>query len=57
MACNFAFGPSIHPAGSTSSVISALQAEFTDFTNSTGKKAFKDIFAMNFYVGIPLALK
>lgn len=57
MAASFAIGPSLHPAYLTNSVISALMFEFTDFTNTTGKKLFRDRFSINFYVGIPISLK
>ena len=56
-AWNFGIGPSLHPKWSTSNVIATVQAEFIDFTNSAGGKKFDDIFAINFYVGIPLSFK
>jgi len=57
IAGNFGFGPSIHPKFYSSQIIAALQAEFIDFTNSTGDKKFNDIFGISLYIGIPLQLK
>jgi hypothetical protein len=54
---NFSIGPSVHPKWSTSAVLATIQAEFLDFTDSTDTKDINDIFAVKFFVGIPLIFK
>ncbi|MFD3003184.1 hypothetical protein ACFS7Z_22675 [Pontibacter toksunensis] len=54
---NFSIGPSLHPKWSSSSVLATIQAELIDFTDVSGDKGFEDIFAVKFFVGIPLSFQ
>lgn len=54
---NYSIGPTLHPKFQTSTIVAALQAEFTDFNDTMGDKKFNDIFSVSFYIGIPLQLK